>query len=151
MTRNFTILLLLLLFGSCGTIRVENYYLPEGYEGNVAIIYKNDGNETNDPQNWTIPDDGILRTNYKFSAGKYVTNYYQKNSRNSYDTLRHDFTIKDTTQNEIVFSRILTFSKYKSKDIFTVKTFYVGKRKVEDLEKDRFFFERKLEEMLLER
>ena len=80
-----------------------------------------------------------------------MTNYYQKNSPNSYDTLRHDFTMKDTTQNEIVFSRILTFTKYKSKDIFTVKTFYVGKRKVEDLEKDRFFFERKLEEMLLGR
>ena len=115
MTRNFTILLLLLLFGSCGTIRVENYYLPDGFQGNVAIIYKNDGDKTNDPQNWTIPDDGILRTNYKFSAGNYVTNYYQKNSSNFYDTLRHDFTMKDTTQNEIVFSRILTLRNIKAK------------------------------------
>jgi len=151
LTRNFTILLLVLLCCSCQTIRVENYFLPKGFEGNVAIIYKNDGNETRDPQTWTIPEDGILRTNYKFSSGNFITNYYQKNSSNSYDTLRYDFFIKDTTRNEIVFPRILTFQKHNSKDIFTVNTFYVGKKKVEELAKDRFFFERKLEEMLLGR
>ena len=151
MTRNTTILLIVLLCCSCQTIRVENYYLSESFEGNVAIIYKNNGDKTNDPQNWTIPNDGILKTYYKFVSGNNVTNYYQKNSSNSYDTLRLDFTIKDTTQNEIVFRRILTFAKYNSKDIFTVKTFYVGKRKVEELENDRVFFERKLEEMLLGR
>ena len=149
MTRYLTILLIFLSF-SCNTIRVENYYLPEGFEGNVVIIYKSDGKNTSDPQNWNIPNDGILRTNYKFSPAKYVTNYYQKNSSNFYDTLRHNFTIKDTTKNEIVFPRILTFSKHNSIDIFTVYTFYVGKRKVEDLEEDRFFFERKLEKLLLE-
>ncbi|HBI02207.1 MAG TPA: hypothetical protein DDY18_11370 [Flavobacterium sp.] len=117
--------------------------------GNVVIIYKADGAKTSDPQNWIIPDDGILKTNYKFFAGNYVTNYYQKNSINSYDTLRYDFTVKDTTKNEIVFPRTLTFSKYKSKEIFTVTTFYVGKKTAEELAKDRFFFERKLEKMLL--
>jgi len=149
LTRNFTFLLLVLLCSSCQTIRVENYYLPKSFEGNVAIIYRNGGNETSDPQAWTIPDGGILLTSYKFSPGKFITNYYQRNSSNSYDTLRYDFSIKDTTRNEIVFPRILTFQKYNSKDIFTVFTFYVGKKKVEELEKDRFFFERKLEEMLL--
>ena len=104
---------------------------------------------TNDPQNWKIPNDGILRTNYKFSTGNYITNYYQKNSFNSYDTLSYDFKVKDTTKNEIVFPRTLTFQKGNSKDIFTVTTFYVGRKKVEELEKDRFFFERKLEKMLL--
>jgi len=131
--------------------RVENYYLPQGFEGNVAIIYKFDGKKTSDPQNWNIPTDGILRTEFKFSSGYYETNYFEKNKSNTYDTLRTYFKIKDTTKNEIVFPRILTFSRHNSKDIFTVKTFYVGKRKVEELEKDRFFFERKLEEMLLGR
>ena len=149
MTRNFIILLLILICCSSQTIRVENYYLPEGFEGNIAVIYKNDGDMTNDPQNWKIPNDGILRTNYKFSTGNYITNYYQKNSFNSYDTLSYDFKVKDTTKNEIVFPRTLTFQKGNSKDIFTVTTFYVGRKKVEELEKDRFFFERKLEKMLL--
>ena len=149
MTKTFVIITIIVLHCSCQTIRVENYYLPKDFEGNVAIIYNANGSKTNDPQNWTIPEDGILETNFKFTSGNYMTSYYQRNSTNSYDTLRYDFTIKDTTKNEIVFSRILTFSKYNSKDIFTVKTFYVGKRKVEDLEKDRFFFERKLEKMLL--
>ena len=62
--------------------------------------------------------------------------------------LRHDFTTKETTKNEIVFPRILTFSKTDVKEVFTVNTFYVGKRKVEELAKDRFFFERKLEMFL---
>ena len=149
MTRPFLIISLFFLFSSCQTIRVENFYIPQGFEGNVAIIYKNNGRKTSDPQNWTIPNDGILRTNYKFSSGNYITNYYQKNSSNAYDTLRHDFTTKDTTKNEIVFPRILTFSKRDGKEVFTVNTFYVGKKKVEELAKDRFFFERKLEKMLL--
>jgi len=149
--RNFTILSLVLLLSSCQRIQVENYYLPQDFEGNVAIIYKSGGNKTSDPQNWYIPKDGILKTDYKFSSGNVVTNYYQKNSSNAYDTLRHDFTTKDTTKNEIVFPRILTFSKPDTKEVFTVNTFYVGKRKVEEFAKDRYFFERKLEKMLLER
>lgn len=149
MTKYFTIISLAFLFVSCNILQVQNYYIPKDFEGNVAIIYKKDGNKTNDPQNWEIPEDGILKTEHKFISGNYVMNYYQKNISNKYDTLNYQFTKKDSTKNEIVFARILTFAKGNSKDIYTVKTFYVGKKKVEDLEKDRFFFERKLEKMLL--
>ena len=151
MTRYFSIVFIVLLGCSCQTRQIDNYYLPQDFEGNVAIIYKTDGGKTTNPQNWYIPNDGILRTKNKFIPGKYMTNYYQKNSSNTYDTLRYDYTIKDTTNNEIVFPRILTFRRHDSKEVFTVETFYVGKKKVEELEKDRFVFERKLENMLLGR
>ena len=149
MTNYFIIISLAFLIISCNTLPVENYYIPKDFEGNIAIIYKKDGSKPDKIQSWKIPQDGILKTEHRFIEGNYVINYYQENSSNGYDTLNSYFTKKDTTKNEIVFARILTFAKGNSKDIFTANTFYVGKKKVEDLEKDRFFFEQKLEKMLL--
>jgi hypothetical protein len=149
LTKYFIIISLAFLIISCNILPVENYYIPKDFEGNVAIIYKKNGSKPNKTQNWNIPEDGILKTEHRFISGNYKINYYQKNISNTYDTLNYQFTKKDTTKNEIVFARILTFAKGNSNDIFTVNTFYVGKKKVEDLEKDRFFFEQKLEKMLL--
>jgi hypothetical protein len=133
---------------SCVQVRTENFYLPINFEGNVAIIYKTNGLEQTSQQDWNIPNDGILKTDFKFIPGRLITNYLQRNNHNSYDTLSSDFIVKDTTKIQIVFHRVLTFVKPNSKEEIYVTTFYVGKKKVEDLERDRFLFERKIEKML---
>ena len=55
----------------------------------------------------------------------------------------------DTTKSIIFFNRVLTFNKPGSKEAYTISSFYVGKKKASDLGKDRFFFEKKLEEIVL--
>jgi len=134
-------------------IRVKNYFLPEGFEGNVAIFYSNTGDEKKDVLDFYIPDSGILRTPYGFSEGDYRINFYQKNGQNGYDTLHEELASRgvDTNKNRIYFNRVLTFQKEGSKDVYTVSSFYVGKKAASDLTEERFFFERKLEKMVLEK
>jgi len=63
----------------CNTkIRTENYFLPMGFEGNVAVIYTDSIKEKQEIYNFNIPADGILRTPYAFHEGNYKINYYQK-------------------------------------------------------------------------
>lgn len=142
----------ILILQGCNTkIRTENYFLPKDFEGNVAVIYTNVIKENKDIYNFEIPEDGILRTPYSFHEGNYRINYYQKNEFNGFDTLYEELPSKkiDTTKNRIYFNRVLSFEKYTDKERYTVSTFYVGKKKASELIKDRFFFERRLEETLL--
>lgn len=142
---------IILVFQSCAEIRVENYYLPKGFEGNVAVIYTTDGIRQEEANNWKIPGDGLLRTPYEYRAGNYYINYYQVNSDNKYDTLQ-DLTPGHTpnpNKNMIVFPRTLSFSTHENDKVVHVTTFYVGRKTANELEKDRFFFERRLGELLL--
>lgn len=135
----------------CNKIRVKNYFLPKDFEGNVAIIYSNNGDGEQDIYNFYIPDNGILKTPYVFYKGDYKINFYQKNRRNEYDTLYEELpsTTFDTSKNRIYFNRVLTFKKHDSESIYTVSSFYVGKKNASELSKDRFLFEKKLEEIVL--
>lgn len=143
-------LLCLILFFGCNKIRLENYYIPQNFTGNVAVIYNNGKSLPEEIYNYTIPENGILYTDYHFKEGKFKINYLQKNSYNRYDTLFEELPGKqiDTTRNRIYFNRVLTFKKGNSQEVF-VSTFYVGKAKSSDLEKDRFLFERHLEKIIL--
>ena len=144
----------MLILQGCNTkIRIENYFLPKVFEGNVAVIYTGSIKERQDVYDFNIPEDGILRTPYTFHEGDYKINYYQKNEYNGYDTLYEELPSKriDTTKNRIYFNRVLSFEKYTSKGRYTVNTFYVGKKKTSELVKDRFFFEARLEKLLLEK
>jgi hypothetical protein len=145
------IIFCILMIHGCKDVRVENYYLPKNFEGNVAVIYSNNNTEKQEVYNYNIPDNGILKTSYKFYAGDYRINYYQKNELNEYDTLyeRLSSSKLDTSKSSIYFNRVLTFNKYGSKNVYTVSTFYVGKKNVSDLAKDRFLFEKKIEEIVL--
>ena len=89
---------------------------------------------------------------YKFYKGDYIQNYYQRNENNEYDTLLVELTAFkiDTTKNRIYFNRILTFEK-KGIEPIIVETFYVGKKKPAELMKDRFFFENRPEEIVLDK
>lgn len=143
----------ILIISACDSnLKVENYFLPKGFEGNVAVIYSNDSLEA-DTLNYQVPESGILMTKYGFFKGRYKINYYQLNENNKYDTLVQELPTQapDLSKNRIYFNRILTFQRNKSDTIYTVGTFYVGKKPASELEKDRFFFERKLEKMLLGR
>jgi len=141
--------LVILLFG-CNEVRVKNYFIPQGYTGNVAVIFKNNKSSSEEVFNYTIPEDGILYTDYSFEKGRFKINFYQKNSLNRYDTLFEELPGKqiDTTKNRIYFNRVLTFSRGE-KSGTDVTTFYVGKVKASELEKDRFLFERHLEKIIL--
>lgn len=143
-----------LMIQACNnTIRTKNYFLPEGFEGNVAIIYSSTGNEKQDVLDFHIPDSGVLRTPYGFSEGNYRINFYQKNRQNSFDTLYEELPSRDvdSSKNRIYFNRILTFQRKGSEEIYTVGSFYVGKKAASDLVEDRLLFERKLEKMVLEK
>jgi hypothetical protein len=141
--------LVILLFG-CDKIRVKNYFIPQGFTGNVAVIFTNNKSSSEEVYNYTIPPDGILYTDYSFKKGRFKINFYQKNNLNGYDTLFEELPGKqiDITKNRIYFNRIMTFSKGEGSGTH-VTTFYVGKVKASDLEKDRFLFERYLEKIVL--
>lgn len=142
----------LLLSGCNEKLTVINYFIPKTFEGNVAIIYSKTDSGKKEVYNFTIPEDGLLKVPYRFYKGNYTQNYYQRNSNNGYDTLHVElpsFKI-DTTKNRIYFNRILTFEK-KGIEPIIVETFYVGREKAEALVKDRFFFENRLEEIVLDK
>lgn len=134
----------------CNEIRIENYFIPQNFTGNVAVIYSNNKSSSEDVYNYTIPQDGILKTDYSFKEGKFKINFFQKNNFNRYDTLYEELPGKqiDTTKNRIYFNRVLTFKKGNGQEVI-VSTFYVGKVKSSDLEKDRFLFEQSLEKIIL--
>ena len=136
---------------SCDHTKYENYYLPKDFTGNVVVIYKNDGCTPKDINNLFIPTSGILYSPMKFVSGDYVVRYFQKRYSNYYDTLSEVLPgkIPDKTINQIIFPRVLSFEKYQKNGQYTVYTFYVGKETANDLAKDRFFFERQLEQLLL--
>lgn len=144
-------LLCILAVQACGpNPKVKNYFMPKGFEGNVAVIYSN-AHHQSDVYNYYIPENGILKTDYGFFEGNYRINFYQKNDVNGYDTLYEELPSKvyDSSKNRIYFNRVLTFQRLNSDTIYTVGTFYVGKKQALDLEKDRFLFEKRLEKMLL--
>ena len=144
-----SISLVILLFG-CVKIRVKNYFIPQDFTGNVAIIFSNNKSSSEEVYNYTIPPDGILYTDYSFKKGRFKINFYQKNTLNGYDTLFEELPGKknDTTKNRIYFNRVMTFSKGGGAGT-DVTTFYVGKVKASDLEENRFLFERHLEKIIL--
>lgn len=142
----------LLLSGCNDKLTVINYFIPKDFEGNIAIIYSKTDSGKQGVYNFTIPDNGLLKVPYKFYKGDYIQNYYQRNKNNEYDTLKVElpsFKI-DTIKNRIYFSRILTFEK-KGIEPIIVETFYVGRKKATELAKDRFFFENRLEEIVLDK
>jgi hypothetical protein len=147
----FTFLVSLVGLYSCSDIKYENYFLPENFTGNVVVIYKNDGNTPKDTNNYLIPASGILYSSNKFVSGDFIIKYYQKRGNNVYDTLFELVPGKPANRqtNQIVFPRILTFQNYKSEPSYTVSTFYVGRKTANELAKDRFIFEKNLEELLL--
>jgi len=138
-----------LLLG-CNKIRVENYFIPQDFTGNVAVIYSNNKTTSKEVYNYVIQENGILKTNYSFVKGKFEINFYQTNNLNKYDTLYEELPGKqiDTTKNRIYFNRVLTFKKGSGQEVF-VSAFYIGKEKSSALEKDRFLFERYLEKTIL--
>jgi hypothetical protein len=141
-----------ILFFECNSKLAEiNYYIPENFEGNIAIIYYGTNTEKM-IYNFTIPDHGLLKVPYKFYKGDYIQNYYQRNTNNVYDTLQVELPSSklDTTKNRIYFSRILTFEK-KGIEPVIVETFYVGRKKAVELVKDRFSFENKLEKIVFDK
>jgi len=145
------ILLSLVILQSCNRkLTVINYVIPEGFEGNVAIIYSKNNSAKLASYYFNIPEDGFLWVPHKFYRGDYLLNYYQKNKNNAYDTLFQELPTNkaDTMKNRIYFARILTFEK-KGTEPIIVETFYVGKKRASELVKDRFFFENKIEEIVL--
>lgn len=138
------------LLVGCNNIRTKNYFIPQNFTGNVAVIFSNNKSPSEEVYNYTIPPDGILKEGYSFKEGNFKINFYQKNNLNSYDTLLEELPGKpiDTTKNRIYFNRVLTFTKGNGPETH-VTTFYVGKVKASELEKDRFLFERKLEKIIL--
>jgi hypothetical protein len=141
-----------LFFSGCKEkLPVINYFIPQNFEGNVAIIYGNADTCEQNVYNFIIPEDGLVRVPYVFCKGDYLQNYYQRNEKNKWDTLHVELpsTQIDTTKNRIYFNRILTFEKNGSDHTNIVETFYVGKKRGPELSSDRFFYEKKLEEIVL--
>ncbi|MFT3703000.1 MAG: hypothetical protein QM802_11555 [Agriterribacter sp.] len=135
----------------CNKVRVENYFIPQDFTGNIAVVYSNDKiSSTEDVYSYIIPQNGILYTDYVFKKGNFKINFYQKRDLNQYDTLFKELPGMqvDTTKNRVYFNRVLTFSKGKGKEIF-VSTFYVGKARDSSVKKDRFLFEQNLEKDIL--
>ena len=149
-SRFIALLFCSILFIGCSKIKIENYFIPKDFVGNVAIIYSDSKHNYEDVYNYFIPQDGILYTNYPFEKGNYIINFYQKNDLNKYDTLSEELPGRklDTTKNRIYFCRVLTFRKGEGKETI-VTTFYIGKVKSLELEKDRFLFERHLEKIII--
>jgi len=126
--------------------KVYNYYLPENYEGNVAILYTNDRSNF-DTVNLTIPDSGILRTSIPYFDGAVKEFFYQKTNKGFFDTLNayEPYIVKDS-QRRIFFNRTLTF--VNRRDTVYGVFFYVGRTFDSTLERDRFLFENRVSSLL---
>jgi hypothetical protein len=150
MTNKIAIYFLCVALFGCRRIQVENYFIPRDFKGNIAVIHNNTGRSSNGVYNYHIPQSGILTTDCCFEEGKYITNYYQKNSFDGFDTLMVEYpsTKLSTTKNRIYFYRVLTFKRNSGKEVY-VSTFYVGNEPSYKLEKERIVFERFLESTIL--
>ncbi len=130
--------------------RVINYYVPYGFEGNVAIFHKTSASEPGgEIINYEFPDSGILYVPTALPEGDFIMNYYQENGRKGYDTLQQEFPgFKiDTARPRIYFHRTLSFMR-DNVTPYQISTFYVGKKKTKDINDERIDFERKLEKMV---
>jgi hypothetical protein len=143
----------IVIFLACQKIREENYFLPKNYDGYVAIIYNKADSGQREVYNFHIPEDGILRSSYAFSPGDYQIHFYQKTENNKYDTLLEELpgSKYDTSKARIYFNHILTFSRPGQQNIYRVTVFYVGKKAGAELEKETFFFENRIEQMLFKK
>lgn len=149
MTKAVTFLSFIIFLCGCNKVRIENYYIPSNFIGNVAVIYGNNKSSVSkEIYNYEIPKSGILIVDRPFKEGDFAINFYQKNDLNKYDTLFEELPGKqiDTTKNRIYFNRVLTFKRDDGDVIVT--TFYVGKEKKEVVDKNRVMFERSLEKII---
>ncbi|MCB9251853.1 MAG: hypothetical protein H6605_05260 [Flavobacteriales bacterium] len=140
---------ILLLFIGCSLgVRKEKYFIPENYEGNVIVVFESKSKKNLFSEKsiiFNIPDSGILIAKKPFYEGNYYTEYFQKNKTGTYDTLFEEVPgmSRDTAKNRVYFPRTLTIQEGKKAKYF-IYTFYVGKKKKSEIDKERFSFEREL-------
>jgi len=142
-------LIIAVSLGSCSRLPVKNYYIPQDFNGNVAIIYTASLKEKSKSRyDYYIPENGLLYHNTNFETGNFIVNFYQKNENGKLDTLLEELPGRkfDSAKNRIYFRRVLTFKK--NPNSINVVTFYVGKQQASQINKERFLFERKLEEIV---
>lgn len=145
--------LCMLRVGGCyqTTIPTKNFFLPKNFTGNVAVIYSNTNETVQQVYDFVIPDSGVLVSKHPFHKGYYVTNFLQNRDELLYDTLTQALPGEPNMngKNRVFFYRILTFQRGDSGPKFTVATFYLGNKVDSMVIREKFFFERKLEEIIL--
>ncbi len=124
------------------------------FSGEVAIIFDsklgNDASYSNGRLQFTIPDSGILLTKASFKSGKEDDRFFIQNDKGSYDTLTTSSFHDNSKKKYVFFDRIITFYKNingKEKKRF-VEMFYVGEKMDSVSNKNRFFFEQHINDLI---
>ncbi|MCU0352078.1 MAG: hypothetical protein MUF43_14820 [Flavobacterium sp.] len=126
--QTFFLIICLLLLSSCFYKHVDNFYLPKNFTGHVAIIYKKGGQKLDRTQDYKIPTDGILWTNFERWSGNFEVNYFRENENGKYDKLFYRDFSKDSLREEVYFLRLISFSKTGQVNPYEIVTFYFGKK-----------------------
>ncbi len=153
--RKLLVFVILIIFYSCKATKVD-FYLPENFEGEAAMIYIADGNTPiykNDRQQVFVPDSAVIFINKKFNEGQTDLCYYIKN-KNGYSKLEMYYPgmVIEKDKTYIFFERILSFYlDIKNEEPIIGHFFYVGKQLDTTVARQRFFFENKIENLLKSR
>ena len=149
-------LLFCIIFFSIGCkVDKIDFYLPENFNGDVAILYVNNGTKPtieNKRQKIIIPDSGIVFINQKYNEGEINYKYYIK-SPQGYKIIDAFVPGIDTVNGKkyIYFERTMGFNfiDQQSKPVNILgHFFYVGKQLDSITAQHRFLFETKIEKIL---
>ena len=145
-----------LAFVSCSSISKRDYYLPEGFNGEVAIIYnKGKGTEPSFKEGRLqimVPDSGIVFLKSEYSPGSIDYQYFIK-TLDGYTRLnRDDFRDFAKDEKRIFMERVMTFSFPKEKNVqdsvtVIAELFYVGRKLDTAVGRKRFLFENYISEL----
>ena len=155
--RKFLFCLIQIFFLSCKADKID-FYLPTNYKGEVAILYVENGAEAifeNGRQKIIIPDSGIVFLNQKYTEGQIDYKYYIKTPE-GYSKIESFIPGIDSVNGKkyIYFERTMGFDfqdqRGNSLNILG-HFFYVGEKLDTSVGKQRFFFENKIQSILINR
>jgi hypothetical protein len=139
----------------CAKPFTTEYFLPENYRGEVAVIYKSDGDTRIQRQDRLlkieIPDSGIAVINEDIQFGSVIHKYYCRNNDGSIDTINNfSHTDKQRYPVNIFFHRVMSFNPRVTppdEENYYVEFFYVGES-LDGTEKSRFRFEERVKNIV---
>ena len=146
--------ILLILFSNCKVDR-KDFYLPENFSGEVAVLYTDNG--TKPPfkqgrQKIYIPDSAIVFLNEKYVEGEIDYKYYIKTPRGFSELPEFIPGVEtDNGKKYIYFARTMTINaaNHASSQSSVFGHFFSVVQQLDSTaSKNRFFFERKIEKML---
>ena len=155
--RKFLFIPLLFIFSNCKTPQQVDYYLPNSYQGEVAIIFSDKGDSAkfkNDRQQIIIPKSGFVVINQKPYFGQVDYKYYIGTSTGFSEISRHFPGMATNKGQKYVFfeeSENGTLIGKKGNYLhYNAFKFYIGQKLDSSVDRERFHFSRYIDSIIIE-